>query len=55
MKLMSVKSDNERKYFFTQWVIRIWHSLLEDVAMATGISNFKEEFDRYTDNRSISC
>lgn len=40
-------------YYFTQKMIQMWNSLLEEMLMATRIKSFKRGLDRLREKRSV--
>lgn len=51
MKLSGSRlKTNKRKYFFTQYIIKLGNSLLEDAVKAQSINIFKKELGKFMEN-----
>lgn len=51
MKLSGSRlKTNKRKYFFTQYIIKLGNSLLEDAVKAQSINTFKKELGKFMEN-----
>lgn len=54
LKLKGGSFRTDKKYFFTQRIVKLWSLLPKDVALATSMKGFKRESGQTMEERTIS-